>query len=244
MANAYFQFKQFTVQQDKCSMKVTTDGCLFGAWVAERLMKHEAGDGKLLDIGTGTGLLSLMLAQKNPLLSIDAVELDKEAAQQANENVSCSPWKRNFNVIQADARKFSYSHQYNIIISNPPFYENELKGSDTKKNVAHHNEGLLLNELLTIIKNNLKADGRFFLLLPFKRDREVNDLLLEHKFDIEEVIFVRQSINHDFFRIMLSGHLNPDENTKTTFEEMSICHDKQQYTPEFIKLLRDYYLYL
>lgn len=225
-------------------MKVTTDGCLFGAWTAERLMKQKAGKGRLLDVGTGTGLLSLMLAQKNTDLSIDAIELDKEAAQQAKENVLCSPWTSNITVINADAKDFPYGHKYDVIIANPPFYESELKGTDTRKNMAHHNEGLLLHELLTIVKNNLKAVGRFFLLLPYKRNREIKDLLLEHKLGFEEVIFVRQSVNHDFFRIMFSGYLNPDENTETTFDEMSICNDKQQYTPEFIELLRDYYLYL
>lgn len=244
MANSYFQFKQFTVQQDKCSMKVTTDGCLFGAWAAERLMRQESVEGRLLDVGTGTGLLSLMLAQKNPLISIDAIEIDQDAVQQATGNVLSSPWNNIINVTAGDARVFSYPHNYDFIISNPPFYENELKGTDTRKNVAHHNEGLLLNELLTIIKYNLKADGRIFLLFPYKRNREIIDLLLEHKFDIEEIIFVRQSVNHDFFRIMLSGYLNQGENTETTSDEMSIWNDKQQYTPEFIELLRDYYLHL
>ncbi len=126
----------------------------------------------------------------------------------------------------------------------PPFYENELKGDDKKKNVAHHNEGLLLQELLAIIKNNLQASGRFFLLLPYKRNAEIKDLLLEHEFDISEIVFVRQSVKHDFFRIMIEGKLNRGESAETIIDDLSIWDEKHQYTTEFVSLLKDYYLYL
>ncbi len=244
MANSYFQFKQFAVHQDRCAMKVTTDACLFGAWVAEKIRIQASEVRSLLDIGTGTGLLSLMLTQKNPELKIDAIEMDEEAAQQANENILSSLWQDTVNVINADARSYSYVHKYDIVISNPPFYEKELKGDDKRKNIAHHNEGLLLHELLAVIKNNLKVNGRFFLLLPYKRNPEIKDLLRQHEFDISEMIFVRQSEKHDFFRIMLTGKLNPNENTETVFDEISIWNEKQQYTPGFVSLLKDYYLYL
>lgn len=225
-------------------MKVTTDACLFGAWVAEKIRIQASEVRSLLDIGTGTGLLSLMLTQKNPELKIDAIEMDEEAAQQANENILSSLWQDTVNVINADARSYSYVHKYDIVISNPPFYEKELKGDDKRKNIAHHNEGLLLHELLAVIKNNLKVNGRFFLLLPYKRNPEIKDLLRQHEFDISEMIFVRQSEKHDFFRIMLTGKLNPNENTETVFDEISIWNEKQQYTPGFVSLLKDYYLYL
>ncbi len=244
MANSYFQFKQFTVHQDRCAMKVTTDSCLFGAWVAEKARSRETAARRLLDIGTGTGLLSLMLAQKNPALTIDAVELDEEATLQARENIGSSPWKNNISLHHADARTFLYPHNYDIIISNPPFYENELKGDSKKKNIAHHNEGLFLHELLAVIKGNLETDGSFFLLLPYKRKPEIKDLMLEHEFDISEIVFVRQSVKHDFFRIMLSGKLHTDESIETIFDEISIWNEKQQYTAEFVSLLKDYYLYL
>lgn len=101
-------------------MKVTTDGCLFGAWVSEKVRDQKSEIRTALDVGSGTGLLSLMFAQKNPSLTIDAIEMDEEAAQQAQENIGSSPWKNNINLVQADARTFQYPQQYDIIISNPP----------------------------------------------------------------------------------------------------------------------------
>ena len=138
-------------------MKVTTDGCLFGAWVANAINNSELIINNCLDIGTGTGLLSLMLAQKNPQIKIDAVEVDKDAFEQAKKNIAESPWANRIKVYHADIKVFGSAKKYDVIISNPPFYENELKGNDEKKNIAHHNDGLLLPELLKIIKRILKC---------------------------------------------------------------------------------------
>src|SRR6187549_428936 len=102
MANSYFQFKQFTIHQDRCAMKVTTDACLFGAWVAEEVRSQESGVRSSLDIGTGTGLLALMLAQKNPEANILAFEIDKDAAEQATNNIDSSLWKDQVDLLEAD----------------------------------------------------------------------------------------------------------------------------------------------
>jgi len=150
-------------------MKVTTDGCLFGS-LSPTLSEGE-GVLKVLDIGTGTGLLALMFAQKNQNAFIDAIEIDKDAFEQAAENITASPWADRINIIHADARNYSFPQQYDIIISNPPFYENELKADDKKKNVAHHSDELSLAKLLIVIKNNLSPSGTFFLLLPYKRNK-------------------------------------------------------------------------
>ena len=112
MANNYFRFKQFTIQQDKAAMKVTTDGCLFGAWVAKQIGEQPMTAVKLLDVGTGTGILSLMIAQKNPDCSIDAVEIDNNAYEQANENIISSPWKENIQVFHADIKSFEPGKKY------------------------------------------------------------------------------------------------------------------------------------
>jgi tRNA1Val (adenine37-N6)-methyltransferase len=261
MANTYFQFKQFIVQQDKSAMKVTTDGCLFGAWVAEKVSRRESlvmsrgalvdessiRSGELrrvLDIGTGTGLLSLMLAQRNPGLLIDAIEIDTGAAVQAKENSDASPWKDRVTVICQDAREFASEAGYDYIVSNPPFYEKELRSENNQRNLAHHSDALSLDVLVKCIKNNLNTDGQFFLLLPFKRDVEIKALLNDQGCFISDICFVRQSVSHDYFRIMLAASFNNGVGNETAIGEISIKDKEGQYTPGFVGLLKDYYLHL
>ena len=244
MANNYFRFKQFTIQQDKAAMKVTTDGCLFGAWVAKQISEQTITAVKIIDIGTGTGILSLMIAQKNPDCSIDAVEIDNNAYEQANENIISSPWKENIRVVQADIKSFEPGKKYDTIFCNPPFYENELKAEDEKRNVAHHDGGLSFNELFAIIKQRLTPEGHFYLLLPYKRNEEIRNLFLEHQLELSQLIFVKQSVNHGYFRIMLCGRLPSEKKGETVIEEMAIKDNNDNYTPAFVSLLKDYYLYL
>ena len=225
-------------------MKVTTDACLFGAWVAMEAGSQQSAADSVLDIGTGTALLALMLAQKNNEVLIDAFEIDKEAADQAKANAASSRWKERIDIINTDVKSFSFKHKYDLIISNPPFYENEIRSATDSKNVAHHSENLTLEELLLIIKNHLASKGSFFLLLPYKRNEEIKRLLKDHQLHISKILLVRQSVKHDYFRVMLKGSLDEQENKETEFDEISIWNDKQQYTNEFTNLLKDYYLHL
>lgn len=225
-------------------MKVTTDACLFGAWLTEEIKNEEIIIDSCLDIGTGTGLLSLMLVQQNPFLKVDALEIDKDAAGQAEENVIASPWPENITVINADARTFVFEKKYDCIFSNPPFYENELKSIDERKNQAHHGNDLKLEELIAVIKQNINPDGIFFLLLPYKRNDEIKNMLNDQKFHISKICFVRQSIQHDYFRIMLKGKLKSKNRVETEIEEISVWDNQQQYTPRFKDLLKAYYLNL
>lgn len=251
MANSYFTFKEFSIHHDKCAMKVTTDACLFGAWVAEKVSSFkkvtpEKGSAisTALDIGTGTGLLSLMLLQKNPSLKVDAIEIDKDAALQAKENIASSPWNEAITIINTDVKKHTSPVQYDIIISNPPFYERELKGDNLKKNTAHHDEGLLLSELLQIIKQLLNPSGSFYLLLPYKRLNEAILLFCQHELAADSVVHVRQTIKHNYFRVMIKGKMKKDLEIPFDKREISVWNEEQQYTTEFINLLKDYYLYL
>ena len=244
MPNSYFQFKQFTIRQDRCAMKVTTDGCLFGAWVADEVKSKNLKVENCLDIGTGTGLLSLMFAQKNLNALIDTIEIDKEASRQSEENIIACFWKDRITTINADVKTFSFQKKYDVIISNPPFFENELKSEDIKRNMALHSNELTLEELFNIIKRNLSPAGFFYLLLPYKRNDEVKRILLEKEMAVSKIVFVKQSLHHDYFRIMLSGKLKSQEQTETMIDEISVWDNKQQYTKEFIELLKDYYLYL
>lgn len=223
-------------------MKVTTDACLFGAWVASEINNEKLIINSCLDIGTGTGLLALMLAQKTRA-EIDCVEIDEEAVKQAQDNGDASPWKEKIFIMPGDAKKMveTFCKDFDVIVSNPPFYENELRSGVEEKNVAHHSTDLTLNDVLSLIKSHLHSNGNFFLLLPYKRNEEIKRLLKEHQLHISKIILVRQSIKHDYFRIMIKGQLNGEE---TEFEEISITDDKKEYTPEFIGLLKDYYLHL
>lgn len=243
MSNNYFQFKQFTVHQEHTAMKVTTDSCLFGAWAAGQLQLAELGSVSMLDIGTGTGLLSLMLAQAVEGM-IDAVEIDEKAARQAEENVLASPWADRVRVWQEDARiANSLTGDYDVIISNPPFYENELVSPDQRRNLAHHSEELSLQELVLIFTRQLSERGRFFLMLPFKRMEEVMNELREAKLGVMQYCVVRQSPAHQPFRILIYGGVGVSgrEAIKT---EMTIRGDGDVYSQAFIELLRPYYLHL
>lgn len=244
MANSFFSFKQFTIHQDRCAMKVTTDACLFGAWAADELKKNSNIHKLVLDIGAGTGLLSLMLAQKLKNCAIKAIEIDKEAAMQAVENTRNSPLGKQIEIVHADVRENLLTEKADLIISNPPFYEEELKSSLFTKNQAHHDESLLLGELIPIIKQQLHPNGFFFILLPYKRKSEIEKLLWSEELHVEKEILVKPSPQKDYFRIMLKGiHKHPLVE-KTFSQTMEITDTTGNYSRSFIALLKDYYLYL
>ena len=239
MSNSYFQFKQFTIHQKNCAMKVCTDGCLFGAWLADRMANDKKGFDTILDIGTGTGLLSLLLAQKLPG-KIDAIELDELAAQQAAENMEASPWKNRLQAISGDARVVHLGRKYDLIVSNPPFFENDLKSNDTKKNLALHSEALSLEELFTVITKHLLPGGKFAVLLPYHRKTAFHKIVLEQGFFAEEEVLVKQTHLHNYFRVMLLFGQNRIETVQTTIT----IRNENEYTPEFSDLLKEYYLKL
>lgn len=242
MANNFFQFKQFTVQQEHCAMKVTTDACLFGAWCASIVHRPSSMVYRLLDIGTGTGLLSLMIAQKNNDIKIDAVEIDEQAAMQAASNFRASSWKDKLTPHHNSIQQFSSSNQlYDFIISNPPFFNNDLKSDNTKRNLALHSEALSLEELLLSIKNNLTEDGKFAVLLPYHRAAYFEELATKENFYVEEKISVKQTPHHPHFRIMI---LFSKQSTTSKQKEIIIKDEFNDYATEFKELLQDYYLYL
>ncbi len=224
-------------------MKVTTDACLFGAWVAHQIKNEKISPKTALDIGTGTGLLSLMVAQKNNLTA-DTIEIDESSWEQAKENIAASPWKDRINVFHGDARSSDLNKQYDIIFSNPPFYEKELKSDNPGRNTALHGSDLSFDDLMRLIHDNLSPEGLFFLLLPYKRRDELHPLLREHDLCLKEIVFVRQSVTHDYFRIMIKGKIRSEKCYEYFFDELSIWNELRQYTDEFKSLLREYYLYL
>ena len=222
-------------------MKITTDSCVFGAWAADRINHSELIINNFLDIGTGSGLLSLMVAQKNKL-RIDSVEIDKEAAGQAKENIAASPWHEFIKVHHLNILSMNVPLKYDVIVCNPPFYENELASDQPQKNIAHHSEELTIGQVLKFISVNLAENGLFFLLIPYKRDEEIKLLMQQNALYPLEFVILKQSVKHAPFRIIIKGTNKKSEifNTQT----LSIWDEKQKYTEDFVKLMKDYYLYL
>jgi len=240
MANSYFQFKQFIIQQEKAALKVSTDSCLFGAWVANEIENGKLKVENVLDIGTGTGLLMLMLAQKCNA-TIDGIEIDTSSYLQAKENMEASIWKDRLQLFHADVKSFRFQKKYNFIITNPPFYEADLKSDSSVRNVAMHDEGLKLVELLHIVDENLDAEGGFAVLLPFHRSDEFISKALSLNLFLNKRLNVRQTTNHSYFRSLL---LFGRKKTESDLNELSIKNELNQYTSSFENLLKDYYLYL
>lgn len=238
MPKNYFRFKEFTVHQDKCSMKVCTDACIFGAWVAEKVASSRLPVASCLDVGSGTGLLSLIFAQKNPYAIIDAVEIEKNAYEQAKENFSNSKWNDRLKIFYTDVKNFISEKKYDLIISNPPFYENELLSNEKNKNIAKHDEGLTLKDLITIIKTHLAATGYFAILLPYHRIKYFENLADKNNLFSQEKLLIRQTPAHNFFRgILFLSNSKTDVKTN----ELTIKNN-DGYTEEFTALLKDYYL--
>lgn len=240
MPNTYFQFKQFTVHQEKAALKVSTDSCLFGAWVANKMQSEKLKADNILDIGAGAGLLMFMLAQKSDAV-IDGIEIDEASFLQADENINASKWIDRLKLIHADVKQFQFKKKYDFIISNPPFYQNDLRSEKQNRNIAMHDEGLKLDELLTIVKYNLTADGSFAVLLPSKRVDAFTVEAEKHRLFLLCRCDVKQSVNHSPFRSMLWFQKEPGENLR---EEICIKNEVNEYTTEFIQLLEDYYLNL
>lgn len=243
MANSYFKFKQFTINQNRCAMKVCTDACLFGALVANHILTtiKKKDSFQCLDIGAGTGLLSLMAAQKNNQIKIDAVEIDAPAAEQVRENIAASPWRDNIQVFNEDIISFTAEKKYNYIFSNPPFFKGDLKSADNTKNNAKHDTALSLLQLLQVVDSHLATAGTFAVLLPYHR---VDYFIAESKkrgLHLTAQVLVKQTVKHKFFRGIL---FFTRKEIKPELSEIIIKDIEHNYTPEFAAALKDYYLFL
>lgn len=237
MGNSFFRFKQFTVHQEQCAMKVCTDACILGAYFAERVKEGST----VLDIGAGTGLLTLMLAQK---ISgrFYAVEKESNAVNQLKDNVRLSPWKEQIRVWQGDVHHFPFGMKFDFIICNPPFYENSLKSDSAPKNMARHDSGLHLTSLPDIMCRNLTEEGRFGVLLPYQRSAAFEKLALQKGFYLMEKLLIRQTPKHDLFRSIL--YYSRREATACITDELTIRLEDGNYSDSFVSLLQAYYLSL
>lgn len=236
MANPYFQFKQFTVWHDKCAMKVGTDGVLLGAWTSVK------GARRILDVGTGTGLVALMLAQRSePDAAIVALEIDEKAVKQAQENIARSPWANQIEVVHADFKEYHPGEKFDVIVSNPPYFVDSLGCPDHQRNVARHNDSLTYESLLKGVAESLTENGTFTVVIPADVADRVKTVASQWNLNAMRQLNVitkpggipkRALITFSF-----STHVCEIEDLLT---EIS----RHQYSKEYCALTRDYYLHL
>ncbi len=216
-------------------MKVSTDACILGAFTPA------TAKGRMLDIGTGSGLLSLMLAQRCNSL-IDAAELDEPSFQQAADNVANSKWKDRIRVIHTDIRMYHASPKYALIICNPPFYENHFQSPSLKKNKAKHALQLSYQELLEVVKRNLEPDGIFSVLLPSNSAERFMQLAGGVALQACKRMLIKERDHHPVKRQIILFSTNLDlPLTETT---LTIRDTDGHYSTEFRQLLHPYYLHL
>lgn len=234
MSNTYFQFKQFTVHQGQCAMKVSTEACILGAWI-----KAEHPN-KILDIGTGTGLLAMMLAQRFDC-PIDAVELDRLAAKQAQENALESPWKDRIQIINENVFEWvqSIDKKYDLIISNPPFFTNSLKSESDQKNLAKHDTSEFSKKnLADALKVLLSDTGRAYILYPELETQQFKEEVESSGLVYSQALVIRNQPNGPIFRIISKVS---KAKLPSVIEELNI-REGQLHSAEFEKLLSAYYL--
>lgn len=218
-------------------MKVCTDACILGAWFAEKIPSYSL----ILDAGSGTGLLTLMLAQKNKG-EIHGIEIDLDAYKQLKANINGSKWGDRIKAFPGDFREYSFPEKYDFVISNPPFFENSLQSSLENKNVAMHSKELSLEELMRAIIFNLRPTGTFGILLPFERSAYFEELASEYNFSTKEKLLIKQTPNHNYFRTVM--HFSRNNDHPTSEYELIIKNEQDNYTEDFKELMKDYYLNL
>jgi len=232
-SRSVFTFKQFSLAHGNPGLKISTEACLLGAWA------HSFAHGKILDIGTGCGLIACMLAQSNPEANIDAIEIHQEVATLALDNIKNSPFKNQIQVISSDIRALSTNNSYDFIISNPPFFSNHLPATLEDKQVAIHDDELNFVDLIASIKKLLKPGGKFAVIYPkevmdkFENEMDKNGLF------VHQLLHVFPTPHSKLLRVICLGSTNKQE---IAIENLYIKDEKNEYTEAFKLLLNPYYL--
>ncbi len=234
-----FKFKEFIVHQDKTAMKVGTDGVLLGAWC-------DLGEfpDTILDIGSGTGVISLMLAQRSDAMTIDAVEIDENAYEQTVENFEQSDWGDRLFCYNTSFNEFAdemaeEEEQYDVIVSNPPFYTDDFETENDARNKARFTSSLAFNDLLSGVSKILSDRGLFSVIIPFKEEASFIELAKKQGLFPKKVCRVRGNETSDIKRSLLSFSF---EKKEVEEEELVIEKERHQYTDAYINLTKDFYL--
>lgn len=231
-----FQFKQFTIQQDKTAMKVGTDGVLLGAWVS-----LEPKPFSILDIGAGTGLIALMLAQRISSELIDAIELDDNAYEQTVENFENSDWGDRLFCYHASLKEFTneIDDTYDLIISNPPFYTSTYKNLSKERALARHTESLSYTELLSSVSKLLSENGTCAFIIPYEEEGNFITIAKKNNLFPNRITNVKGTKNAQFKRSLLQFSFCEKPIEKN---ELIIEIERHKYTPEYIELVKSFYL--
>jgi len=237
MANPYFRFKQFTVYHDRCAMKVGIDGVLLGIWACID------NTTQILDIGTGTGLIALMLAQRSTA-TIDAIDIDTNAAMQASVNITSSPWAQRIAVQEISLQDYakSTSNRYDLIVSNPPYFVNSLKNPTADRSLARHTDSLTHEELIVHAMALLQPTGRICMILPVIEAVKCEAFAIFRGLYCNREVRVIPKPEGEVKRIMLEFNTQP---CLKTISELTIeSNERHCYSEEFSALAKDFYLKL
>lgn len=232
-----FQFKQFSLEQDRCAMKIGTDGVLLGAWTP-----IENNPFSILDIGTGTGIIALMLAQRSHAEQIDALEIDDDAYEQAVDNFENSPWGDRLFCFHAGLDEFveEPEDEYDLIVSNPPFYTEDYKTENQQRDLARFSDALPFEDLIEAAALLLSENGIFSVIIPFKEEENFIAIAKEYELHPIKITRVKGNPNSDIKRSLLAFSSN--ESDTILKDELIIETGRHIYTPEYIELTKDFYL--
>lgn len=229
-----FHFKKFSISHDRSTHKVGTDGVLLGAWV------NIEGASRILDIGTGTGVIAIMLAQRtSPTTKIDAVELQQHDATQAESNVKNSPWPEKVAIIHSAIQDFQPEHQYDLIVSNPPFFINSWLPPDPKRSKARHSHDLSFPDLVENISRLLSPEGKFAVVLPFTEGGQFIRLAEGLGFHVCRTMAFKARHGKPIERLLIEFSRTLEE---VKSEELVLYARNEDWTDQYRALTRDFYL--
>lgn len=231
-----FVFKQFEIHQDRCAMKIGTDGVLLGAWTS---LDHQPYS--ILDIGSGTGIIALMMAQRSLADIIDALEIDESAYEQCVDNFEASLWGDRLFCYHADLAEFVYEIEdtYDLIVSNPPFYSESVSSGDHSRDRARQNQSLPFKDLLQGVSKLLTTTGRFSTIIPFKEEEDFLKIAAEYHLFPRRITRVKGNPNTEVKRSLLELQL---QKTTVATDTLTIEEGRHQYTEAYIDLTKDFYL--